>query len=513
MRPASATVAQQYELAIPRPDALVESLRSMGYSLPGAVADILDNSIAAGACTVWVRFEWNGPDSFVSVIDDGRGMNSEELFEALRPGSQSPLEERSAVDLGRFGLGLKTASFSQGRRLTVVSKKPRSEECAWRWDLDYVEQCKEWRLLRGAAAEDEKSCSEFRDKTSHGTLVIWGNVDRVVDNRPASDSAAHQHFNDLIGQVRDHLAMTLHRFLAGDSGILGHALQIYVNGNRVAPWDPFLEAHQGTYRSPEETVGNGTRAIKVKGFVLPHKDRLTATEFAAAAGPKGWVAQQGFYIYRNDRILVAGDWLRLGRSRPFQKDEHTRLARLSIDISNNQDFDWSLDVKKSTARPPVRVRERLTDLAQNIRDKARQEFFHRGLVGANPRTDHQIPLDRPWISKVRAGRNVYGINREHGVVKNVLGRLGHLKKDAELLLRVIEETVPVERIWLDASEGPGDHAGPYDEMDESVVRRDLEHAFCLLRDAGVTKSVAINHLRSLEPFNRFQALITRLEEN
>lgn len=378
---------EQYELAIPRPDALVESLRSMGYSLSTAIADIVDNSIAASAKTVWIDFHWSGPRSSVAIRDDGKGMSDHELFEAMRPGTQSPLETRSPTDLGRFGLGLKTASFSQCRSLTVVSKQSHGPTSTWRWDLDYVELHQEWRLLRGIEKGAENFCRAI-DVMAHGTLVLWRNLDRVIDRRPANDSTAQEWFHHLISEVREHLSMTFHRYLSGESEILDGPLRIFVNGKEsqhaLTPWDPFLKQHPATYRSPIEVIAEEVGGVRVQGFVLPHRDRMTELEYQEGGGPRGWVAQQGFYVYRNDRILVAGDWLRLGRTRLFQKDEHHRLARLSIDIANRQDFEWSLDVKKSTARPPSMVRERLGDLAEVIRKRAREVFFHRGVFGPIP---------------------------------------------------------------------------------------------------------------------------------
>jgi hypothetical protein len=506
---------EQYELAIPRPDALVESLRSMGYSLPTAIADIVDNSIAASATTIWINFHWAGPQSSVAILDDGKGMSTQELFEAMRPGSQSPLEARSPRDLGRFGLGLKTASFSQCRNLTVASRQSKGATAIWRWDLDYVEKHQEWRLLRGMEKGEEHYCRDL-DSMPKGTLVLWRNLDRVVDDRAAKDATAQEHFHHFIAEMREHLSMTFHRFLSGDSDILEVPLQIYINGKQaqhsIRPWDPFLKQHPATYRSPTERIVEGVGSMRVQGFVLPHRDRLSDLAYQEAAGPRGWVAQQGFYIYRNDRILVAGDWLRLGRGRLFQKDEHHRLARLSIDIANTQDFDWSLDVKKATARPPSMVRERLTDLAEVIRKRAREVFFHRGAFGPNPTPDQQMPLQRPWIAKERSGRNVYTVNREHPLVAGVMRKLGPLKEDLNAVLRIVEETVPVERIWLDTSEAPGSHAIPYEGLDEGVLWADMKRTFAVLLDSGYGTPAAARYISSLEPFNRYPELVARLEE-
>jgi len=504
-----------YELATPRPDALVESLRSVGYSLSTALADIVDNSIAASSRTVWITFHWAGQESAITVLDDGDGMSQARLVEAMRPGTQSPLDERHPRDLGRFGLGLKTASFSQCRNLTVASKERGGMVAARRWDLDYVTRHREWRLLGGVDEEAKRFCSEI-ESMSHGTLVIWRKLDRIVDWRPASDDAAQRRFHGLVDEVREHLAMTFHRFLSGDTVRSDASLRIFVNGSspehELRPWDPFVRAHPATQRTPVEVIGEGRSEVRVQGFVLPHRDRLTEDEARRAGGPRGWTAQQGFYVYRNDRILVAGDWLRLGRGRMLQKEEHYRLARLSIDISNAQDFEWELDVKKSNGRPPVMIRERLTDLAEATRRRAREVFFHRGVLGGRPGAETPLPLQKAWIASERKGRNVYRINRNHPVVAEVLKRLGPLAADVDVMLRMVEETVPVERIWLDVSEAPGEHAVPYEGLDATLVAADLRKAYQLLRAAGVSAAAAIGQLRGLEPFNRYPDLVSGLEE-
>ena len=197
---------ESYELAEPKPEALIESLRAVGYTLETAVADIIDNSIAASARNVWVNFHWDGPKSYISVLDDGVGMEEVELSNAMRPGSQSPLETRSEKDLGRFGLGLKTASFSQARCLTVLSKKQDLPTCTRKWDLDYVIESKQWRLLKSAGESGEFCESQIKD-LQNGTLVLWQNMDRLTEGTTTNNAKARDHFNQQIEEVREHLGM------------------------------------------------------------------------------------------------------------------------------------------------------------------------------------------------------------------------------------------------------------------------------------------------------------------
>src|SRR5690349_3391180 len=128
------------EEAHPKPKSTLNSYRSFGYSVQTAIADIIDNSITARAKNIWINYVWDGSKSYLSILDDGLGMDLIELIDAMTPGSKNPQDNRESHDLGRFGLGLKTASFSQCRRLTVVSKKKDTILIKRCWDLDYVNE-------------------------------------------------------------------------------------------------------------------------------------------------------------------------------------------------------------------------------------------------------------------------------------------------------------------------------------------------------------------------------------
>ncbi|MBE3039487.1 MAG: ATP-binding protein [Chloroflexi bacterium] len=489
-----------YEIAAPNPSSLIESLRSVGYSLSTAVADIIDNSIAAEAGNVWVHFHWAGAESHVSITDDGHGMSEEELHEAMRPGSRSPIENRDPSDLGRFGLGLKTASFSQCRRLAVVSRRKGHPFVARTWDLDYVVHHNEWRLLK--TADPVVKYAEKLDKKDSGTVVFWGHMDRLTEGENTGDAAAHNRFNDSIDSVGRHVALTFHRFIEDGS------VKIHLNGCPVVAWNPFLEGHTATYRTPEEVIPFGESEVGFRGYVLPHKDMLTDEECMAAAGPAGWTAHQGFYVYRSRRLLVPGDWLRLGRPNPWTKAEHYNLARIRLDLPNDTDGQWHLDVKKSTARPPALIRDRLTELADNIRTRARSVFVHRGRYGT--RMPPVNEFERPWEATTRNGQRVYRINRSHPAIKAVLQAAGKTAPEIESLLRVLEETVPVQQIWLDVAEQTKACGQPYAGVDFSLIRSDIRRVYEFFVKSGINKATALARLRTIEPYNRYPQLIGEL---
>lgn len=506
-------MSDNFDLANPNPCALVESLRSVGYSLPTAIADIVDNSVTAKASEIHINFHWLGSESWISILDNGLGMSEAGLIEAMRPGTKNPTDIRDPHDLGRFGLGLKTASFSQCRQVTVWTKENNGVISGRRWDLDYVSKYNEWRLQKGFNHREIQAIEILR-KSGSGTLVLWEKLDRIVDDSRVDSEEAHQRFLNLIEDVKNYLSMIFHRHISGNTIPRRDPLRIYVNGSTpqhvLIPWNPFeVSRITNSQESPVEEINYHGHQIKIKGYVLPHKDRLAEQEYISGGGQRGWIAQQGFYIYRNDRILLAGDWLKLGRGRPWPKEEQYKLARLSVDIPNALDLEWSLDVKKSTARPPAKLRGRLTGLAEKIRNDAKKVFTHRGQYGPRP-SGPTLVIEKPWESKERQGHIIYKINRMHPLVKSVCKKLGPLTADLEPLLRLVEETVPVQRIWLDTAESELDHAIPYEGIDENVILDDMRRTYEFLRQTFKDPSSARAYLSATEPFNRYPNLLNRL---
>jgi hypothetical protein len=484
--------------APPKASAMLESLRGLGYSTATALADLIDNSISARATTIDLIFDWKGRASSVRVVDDGVGMTAEQLDAAMRLGQRNPLDDRPTTDLGRFGLGLKTASFSQCRRLTVASTAGGVHGCL-RWDLDILAAAAGdgWYLLEGASDEGKAFIAPIVGM-KHGTIVLWENLDRIV-----TTGFQEQNFLDLIDRVEAHLAMVFHRFLSHPA-----AIRLNINGRPVKAWDPYLLDHPATWSSPvEHLIAAGSR-VAVQCHVLPHKDRLTAREQQEGGGPDGWSAQQGFYVYRNRRLLVAGSWLGLGRGRSWVKEESHRLARIRLDILNTTDAEWGIDVRKSTARPPIEIRERLTRLAEDTRDRARKVFAHRG---AATRIASGATVIQAWRAERFDGGLRYRIDLNHPVISEVLAEGGELGERIRAMLRVIEETVPVQRIWLDTTElretpRTGFSGAPAADVNAvlSVVFRNM-----VVRK-GVSCAEARSALKQMEPFSGYPELVDAL---
>jgi hypothetical protein len=481
---------------------MIEALRGLGYTTATALADIIDNSISAQAQSVSLGFMWAGDASHISILDDGVGMDATGLDAAMRLGERSPLDPRAVDDLGRFGLGLKTGSFSQCRRLTVASIQNGLMNCL-RWDLDLLGSSPDdgWHLLEGPAVGSEHLLEPLI-AAGQGTLVVWERLDRIV-----TPGATEQDFLDLIDGVERHLAMVFHRHLDGGRP----DLRIVLNGRPVAPWDPFLREHPATWSSPVERIRSAGGLLEVQCHVLPHKDHLTGQQEQSAAGPHGWTAQQGFYVYRNRRLLLAGSWLGLGQGRSWTKEEAHRLARLRLDIPNSADADWKIDIRKSTASPPVGLRAHLTKLAEETRARARRVFAHRGQPVA---VGGSHPLAQAWQAEHAANGMRYRIDRQHPAVRAVLEEAGDLAAPIRAMLRVIEETVPVQRIWLDTTEGRETPRTNFAGQPSSEVRSVLMVMYRnLVLRKGVSPQLAREQLLHTEPFNSHPDLVAALPDD
>jgi Histidine kinase-, DNA gyrase B-, and HSP90-like ATPase len=332
---------------------LTESLRDIGYDFPTAVADIVDNSLAASARRVEIDIKFDGSDSWVSIADDGVGMSSNGLVEAFRYGSR---REYQQGDLGRYGLGLKTASLSQCRSVTVVSRGRNTSRTSARMiDLDIVAEWDDWVIVT-PGADAHVAVAREGVAESGGTVVIWRKLDRVLpENRPEG-GWARRRMEALAARTAEHLAVVFHRFLEGD---LGDGLVITVNGAKVTPWNPFAPDEPARMALPpqkfELAVGEVSGMVTFQGYVLPSRDKFSsAAEFDRMSGPLNWNRQQGLYIYRAGRLVQWGGW---GGVRGI--DEHTKLARASIDFDTDLDQAFNIDVAKIRVSMPSQLRHML----------------------------------------------------------------------------------------------------------------------------------------------------------
>jgi hypothetical protein len=418
---------------LPDPVSLIASMRAVGYTAETAVADLIDNSISAGASLIEVKYD--ASDSpFVAILDNGQGMDPKELRSAMRHGSRNPMEHRTASDLGRFGLGLKTASLSQCRKFTVVSKKGGKIN-ALRWDLSVVEDLKQWLVV--VPTKQDLSCLPLYSKLQgiqSGTLVVWEELDRLVAGAPNPQSE----MTTKLAPLFDHLALVFHRFTHREEG--HGVVEILCNGLKVPHRDPYLK--ENTFRQPLEgqTIRHERGDVTVTPFVLPPISHLSVEEIEHAGGREGLRGTQGFYVYRNRRLVIWGTWFKL-----VPKDEFFKLTRVQVDIPNSFDDLWALDIKKSAAYPPEAIRNRLKDLIPHFANTSRKTITHPGRVIAQGKF---VPL---W-NKVepRHGSFRYELNTEHPAIQMVSAKFPpEHQREFQALLALFGDSLPFESIYAE----------------------------------------------------------------
>jgi hypothetical protein len=333
---------------------LTSSLRDVGYDFPSAVADLVDNSIAAGASRVEIEIEFAGAGSRVLIADDGCGMTANGLAEALRFGSRR-LYVRG--DLGRYGLGLKTASLSQCRTVTAASRRSGNGRTSVRQlDLDLIAQWDEWLIVDPGRTVTTERSLEFLDR-GFNTVVAWENLDRVLPEKRPEGGWAKRRFEGLIRRSCDHLGMVFHRFIEGDHPV--GSVDIVVNGEKIRAWNPFAPGESATVALPEQffelTIGDMTGTVRLTRYVLPPRDSFSSVaEFERMSGPSKWNRQQGLYIYRVGRLVQWSGWAGIRAI-----DEHTKLARAALDFDTDLDTAFNINVSKMRVLIPPQLRQML----------------------------------------------------------------------------------------------------------------------------------------------------------
>jgi hypothetical protein len=418
-------VTDNYTTVLPSAGRLMTSLRDIGYELPSAVADLVDNSIDANARHVTVDVVADATDSWIRVSDDGIGMAPRQLEEAMRYGTHTEYASRA---LGQFGLGLKTASLSQCRRLTVASLACDARRRAVRrWDLDQVINRDSWDLERISVREAGERVLVPLEALEHGTVVLWEKLDRLLPRRPTQGMTARV-LRTAVSEIGQHLAMVFHRFLDGEAFAGRARLTIILNGEPIEPWDPYARDEPHTRVLPSRVVAcedsdGHTIAVAVSPYVLPEQRSFSSPDaHRHAGGPQRWNRHQGFYIYRRDRLLQAGGWNRLRTL-----DEHAKLARIAIDLPAGDEARFAVDVAKMRVVIPAELRPELRVIASGAVAAAQERY--RDHLAAETRPDADA---RPaTIDAIRISRDWPAIM---AVVDDVLGKDPQLRD--RLLLRL-----------------------------------------------------------------------------
>jgi hypothetical protein len=377
---------------IPSARRMVMSLRDLGYDFSAAVADLVDNSIEAGAKRVSITIRFDGTDSWVSIVDDGAGMSLTTLTSAMRYGSE---REYVDDDLGKFGLGLKTASLSQCRRLTVGSCEMASKGklAVLRWDLEHIQEKNRWEVIPLSGKDVPEQIVRPLTKKK-GTVVLWEQLDRMLGYEYPYGEYAKRRLLQMCRELEMHLGMVFHRFLSGE--VKNRKIVLTINDNEVIPWDPFArsEKHPTSFKPTTIMVNqDGMKGqIVIQPYVLPHQDKFSSSHaHGMMAGPKKWNRQQGFYIYRADRMIQSGGWSGLRTL-----DEHTKLVRVALSFSPRLDEAFKINVAKMRVQLPAYTREEIEKALARVLRAAQAEYRNGGSKSKISPTP--LPVGTPPIS-------------------------------------------------------------------------------------------------------------------
>jgi len=467
--------------ATPYAAALIEGHRDFGYNIETAIADVIDNSVTAGADTVKLIADTVADEPWIALADNGSGMSELQLVEAMRLGSKNPKDARTAEDLGRFGLGLKSASFSQCRRLTVITRQNYHTSCA-RWDLDRVSKQNNWNL---ELIDNPEALTGHDLLPDSGTVVIWEKLDRLAGGYLHDRAKCAEHMNAELARAERHLRLVFHRFLEGARP----QLKLSLNGRGLKPIDPLASMHPSCQKDPEETLRLSQGDVRIRCHTLPHHKKVTRDEWDEIGGPEGHLKAQGPYIYREKRLIIAGGWLGLAR-----QTELTKLCRIGIDIPNTMDFEWKIDVKKASAQLPPVVRERLKKVVERFVGTSKRTYRSRGQKLVD---ETKYPI---WNRVQKSGQIIFRPNLNHPVFRAYSRKLpDELREGFEQCMRVIGSGLPIETLHAELVGNA--EAVIADAAEEADIKQMVRAMADTLISNGVAMDVLADTMQS-HPFLR-----------
>lgn len=465
--------------ATPHASALIEGLRDIGYSLETAISDIIDNSITAKARRIQIITETYSDEPYIAIVDDGKGMTEDELVTAMRPGSQNPLIARDEPDLGRFGLGLKSASFSQCRRLTVVSNKT-GKTCAAIWDLDDVAKTNEWIVQ---LPDDIAGIPAISHLGTTGTLVLWQKLDRLIGGFSHNAVKRAEVINRRIAETERHLRLVFHRFMEE-----AKPLRILLNGRILQPLDPFARKSSATITDPEERLKLAHGDVEIQSFTLPHHKQMSKQDWENIGGSEGHLKSQGFYLYRGKRLILYGTWFGLCR-----QSELTKLSRVRIDIPNSMDADWKIDVKKSSAQLPPIVRDRLKKVIERIQIGSKRTYTKRGQKLVD---QERLPM---WHRIQADGQIRYRPNIDHPAFATFSESLpSELRRSFVNCIALVGASLPIETMHADMA-GRAEEIVP-DQVDEDTLVQAVQATLSVLSGVGKDIKEIMTLMKDVDPF-------------
>jgi len=440
------------------PSAMVQSLKGLAYTLKDALCDIIDNSIKAESDKIWI---YAPPDqSYIAVIDNGYGMSAKELESAMAVFNIDPRNTRSDKDLGRFGMGMKTASLSQCNKFTVMSRsKKNGKASALTMDVEFIEQhAKEYNNLTVQRKDPEQlygfveniEPENFDEIKKHGTVVLWETLD--IASVKGAEEASQTEYNELLTHSKNHISLVFHRFLEGDEfSNKDDSLQICWNGHKIKPFNPFNPSHSRKEGTNHYRIKNGNEPppeMVLEGFTLPEETKVSSQCWQYYSGPQhstdkeGYLDNQGFYVYRLKRLIAYGprvkNWFGLQPPRPI-----TQLSRVKVDINKDLDHEWGIELKKADLQPSFLIKQHLKAMINKITLPSKTIYRRRGtkLIDSNP-------LGVWRIDKVK-GQFRYYIDQSNPVIEKFIEELkgDSLDERFEEIIGLVESTIPYSHIY------------------------------------------------------------------
>lgn len=496
---------KQYVSNIPAADILINSLRSMGYSFESAIADIVDNSISVKAKLVHICFPYGVEDKQqISIVDNGAGMEDLELLDAMKFGSTYKTDFRDSDDLGRFGLGLKTASISQCKKFTVISKKNGFLN-GYVWDLD-DERTKNWELVK-LSEEDINSYEAIEDlnEMDSGTAVIWENFDVLekeckggyAEGTSEFRSAVFDELKNRMFKTGDYLSLVFHRYISSKK------ISIKINNTFLKAKDPFLTNNPKTNILRESTFPvvdkeGIERIVRVQPYILPFN--LTKDDYEELGGIENFISSQGFYLYRNQRLIYWGDWF------GAFKGDRTKYARVQIDIPNSLDDIFGIDIRKQKAKLPSAIKKRLAQIIEESRMSSLVQATYKG----KEHEEHD-GIKSIWkMIELRDDERIFKINRDSIIFDLLMSDLTEdQKRKLNLIINEIEDSIPIGLI-----QGARESAFPIRRNDQERINDLVQTASILavgyMNRDGLSKEEAINKVVGSAPFNAFDEVREKL---
>mgnify|MGYP001295616345 CR=1 FL=1 len=477
------------EDAYPNPEYLIKSIAEQGYSLETSLADLMDNSISAKASKIEILVDSNSEPFKLFLADNGQGMTEEELSKNMQFPSNSPENIRSNSDLGRFGLGMKTASFSQTRKFTVLSKKKGEKKYHGRtWDVNFL-KVNGWKIIINTDEEIVNLTHQYNelskeflkkfDDFNPNTIVIWDGLYKF-ETYLKKDNRKDALKKEITEVTSDYLSLVFHRFIEKKV----NPLHIRINNTLVTPFNPFPEEEKDFRQIEPKQSSFRSDVIKIEGFVLPSRAITDSIKGLTkwTTRHRGLMDMEGLYIYRADRIILFGGWNGIVKKAP-----RLQLARLRVEVGNSVDHLLHLNVAKSQIVVPHELRNAFEDYIYELKIEAEREYYNRGIrkfSGAKSQNHIQL-FERSYSNK----GSILEVNYNFPLVKNLQQSLDKRQNSQlNLLLRMINNrvnhirNVHEEKEFL-ALEGSN-----------NISTVDLKNNLLNLLNHGMTKEIVKNEI-------------------